>query len=66
MTTNPPHTAWKALHVPEHLPALLRDAFAAQQAAFAKIATPACRSAAPTCAPCTACWSTTAPRCSMP
>jgi len=36
MTTNPPHTAWKALHVPEHLPALLRDAFAAQQAAFAK------------------------------
>ena len=36
MTTNPPQAAWQALHIPAHLPALLRDAFAAQQAAFAK------------------------------
>jgi len=36
MSTNPPQAAWKAVHVPEHLPALLRDTFAAQQAAFAK------------------------------
>jgi len=35
MSTNPPGTAWKAVPLPEHLPALLRDCFAAQQAAFA-------------------------------
>ncbi|GAB1387414.1 coniferyl aldehyde dehydrogenase [Melaminivora sp.] len=35
MTTTP-SAAWQAVHIPPHLPALLRDAFAAQQAAFAK------------------------------
>ena len=29
-------TAWKAVQIPEHLPAFLRDAFAQQQAAFAR------------------------------
>ncbi len=36
MTANPPSTAWKAMHIPAHLPANLRDCFAAQQAAFAQ------------------------------
>ncbi|HNI75283.1 MAG TPA: aldehyde dehydrogenase family protein, partial [Giesbergeria sp.] len=36
MTANPPNTAWKAMHIPAHLPANLRDCFAAQQAAFAQ------------------------------
>ena len=35
MTTTPPSAAWQAIHIPAHLPANLRDAFAAQQAAFA-------------------------------
>ena len=35
MTTNPPRAAWQAVHIPPHLPAILRECFAQQQAAFA-------------------------------